>query len=181
MRELWGACIVALVACGGGRETPTEGRGTAACRIWQDSVCDWATRCEAAITREDCDAQFQGVTCRSDDVANRCSDQFEEAACQRLPSNCSMDQVADPTPAAKACAKLTSLICEHSVSCGVSTSVEACLQESKIDCSRSIAYTLDYEKCISDVKKLGCDVIVVPEICDSVIIAAPPTMDNTQP
>jgi hypothetical protein len=51
MRKLWGAIVVALVACGGGRETPTEGRGTAACRIWQDSVCDWADRCEA-LTRD---------------------------------------------------------------------------------------------------------------------------------
>jgi hypothetical protein len=171
MRELWGALIVALVACGGGRETPTDGRGTAACRIWQDSVCDWAIRCEASFTREACDDQFQGATCRSDDKANACSKQFDGAGCQSVPPNCSLDDVADPAPAAKACDALTRLICERSVTCGQFTSEDACVNESKIDCSRSIAFTLDYEECIDDVKQLECDVLVVPEICDSVIVA----------
>jgi hypothetical protein len=172
MRRLWGAFVVALVACGGGRDTPTEGRGTAACRIWQDSVCDWAIRCEAQITREACDDQFQGVTCRSDAMANTCSKQFDSAGCQSLPPNCGMDEVADPAPAAKACDNLTGLICKRSVTCGLFESEEACFNESKIDCSLSIAFTLDYEACIADVEKQECDVMVVPQICDSVIIAA---------
>jgi hypothetical protein len=178
MRQLCGAFVVALVACGGGRETPTEGRGTAACRIWQDSVCDWAVRCQAALSRGACDDQFRGVTCRSDAKANACSKQFDSAGCQTLPPNCGLDEVADPAPAAKACDALTDLICERSVSCGQFETEEACVNEAKIDCSRSIAFTLDYEQCIADVKKLDCDVLVVPEICDSVIIA---TAQSTGP
>ncbi len=171
MRELRGAIVVvALVACGGGRETPTEGRGSAACRIWQDSVCDWADRCEA-LTRDACDEQFQGVTCRSDETAKECSRQFDSASCQTLPPRCGLDAIADPAPAAKACAALTSLICKRSAMCGTSTTEEECLTRESVDCSRSLAFKLDYETCIDEVEKLQCDVLVIPEICESVIIA----------
>jgi hypothetical protein len=179
MRELWSALAVALVACGGGRQTPDEGRGTAACRIWQDSVCDWATRCDA-LTREDCDSQFQGVTCRSDDMANQCSQAFDSATCTSLPSNCGLDEVADPTPAAKACDDLTTTICKRSVKCGVFTSEDECLSQEKVDCSLSVAFTLDYEECIDRVDKLDCDVLVLPKICDSVIIAKAATSASMQ-
>jgi hypothetical protein len=177
MRELWGAIAVALVACGGGRETPDEGRGTAACRIWQDSVCDWADRCEA-LTRDACDEQFQGVICRSDDMANTCSREFDAANCQTVPPRCGLDEVADPTPAAKACDVLTSLICKRSVKCGISASEAECLAAEPIDCSLSVAFKLDYETCVSRVEKLDCDVLVLPDICQSVIISKDPSQQN---
>lgn len=179
MRELWGAIAVALVACGGGRETPTEGRGTAACRIWQDSVCDWADRCEA-LTREDCDGQFQGVICRSDDMANQCAREFDGAKCQTVPPRCGLDAIADPTPAAKACDALTSLICKRSVECNKSTSEAECLaaEPEPIDCSRSIAFKLDYETCLDQVEKVDCGVWMLPEICHSVIISKDPSQQN---
>jgi hypothetical protein len=177
MRVLWGAIAVALVACGGGRETPTEGRGTAACRIWQDSVCDWADRCEA-LTRDDCDEQFQGVVCRSDDMANKCTREFDGASCQTVPPRCGLDEVADPTPATKACAALTSLICKRSVKCGVATSESECLAAEPIDCSLSVAIKLDYETCIDRVEKLDCDVLVLPDICQSVIISKDPSQQD---
>jgi len=171
MRELCGAfVVVALVACGGSRETPTEGRGSAACRIWQDSVCDWADRCEA-LTREACDEQFQGVTCRSDDAAKECSRQFDGASCQVVPPRCGLDAIADPAPAAKACAALTSSVCERSVTCGYSETEEDCLKRESVDCSRSIAFKLDYETCLDEIDTVKCDVFVIPEICASVIIA----------
>lgn len=173
MRELWGAFFVALVACGGGRDTPTEGRGSAACRIWQDSVCDWADRCEA-LTRDACDEQFQAVTCRSDEQARECSRQFDAAGCTSLPPRCGLDAIADPAPAAKACAMLTSAICKRSAMCGLSESEEACLEREGVDCSRSIAFTLDYETCIEEVEQLECEVLLIPEICESVIIAKQP-------
>lgn len=178
MRELWGAFFVALVACGGGRETPTEGRGSAACRIWQDSVCDWADRCEA-LPRDACDEQFQAVTCRSDDTANECSRQFDAASCQIVPARCGLDAIADPAPAARACAALTSAICKRSAMCGLSQSEEDCLKREMVDCSRSVAFTLDYETCIDEVEKLECGVFVIPEICESVIIARQPRPGET--
>jgi hypothetical protein len=170
MRELWSAMVVALVACGGGRDVPTEGRGTAACRIWQDSVCDWAVRCQA-LTRELCDEQFQGVTCRSDEAANQCARNFDSAGCNTLPPRCGLDAIADPAPAAKACAALTSAVCKHDVTCGYSETEEACLTRESVDCSRSIAVKLDYETCIDEVENLQCDTQAIPDICRSVIIA----------
>lgn len=174
MRRLCGALAVALMACGGSREpAPTEGRGSVACRVWQDSVCDWAVRCEA-LERKACDQQFQAVTCRSDEIATKCSNAIEEATCRGIPSGCGIDDVADPAPAARACDALTNLICERSVECGISSSQEACLNEAPmIDCSRSVAFTLGYEECIDSAEQVECDVFVVPQICDSVIIARP--------
>lgn len=173
MRGLWSAFLVALVACGGTHEgAPAEGRGSAACRIWQDSVCDWADRC-GALTREDCDAEFQGVTCRSDGIAMKCSAEFEDASCRGIPMGCGIDDVADPAPAAKACDRLTNLICERSVECGISATQGDCLNEGAVDCSRSVAFKLGFEKCVDRVEALDCEVMVVPPICESVIIAKP--------
>jgi hypothetical protein len=174
MRELWGALVVALVvACGGGRDVPTEGRGTAACRLWQDSVCDWAVRCEAS-TRDVCDEHFQGVTCRSDEAANQCSHDIDSASCRTVPPQCAPDAIADPAPAVKACAALTSAVCKHDVTCGYSPSEEECLARESVDCSRSIAFTLDYEACIDEVENLGCDTRGRPDVCVSVIVGRSP-------
>jgi hypothetical protein len=184
MRELWGAFAVALVACGGGRETPTEGRGTAACRIWQDSVCDWADRCESALTREKCDVEYQGVVCRSDDMANQCARAFDSANCQAVPAWCGLDEIADPAPAAKACGALRSLMCRRSITCGASTTEAACMKANPIDCSLAIAFTLDYESCIDSVQMVDCDVLVPegtlvpPELCLPVIVSKQPTRQN---
>ena len=186
MRQLWGACVVlALFACGGNddvgpRETPDEGRGSAKCRLWQDSICDWAERCEAVAERKLCDEQFQGVTCKSDAVASKCADAFDEASCQSLPPRCGLDEVADPVPAAEACDTLTSRFCEHATECGVGASKEACLAATNVDCSRSIAVKLNYENCLETVDELQCEdmngplPVMLPEVCERVIISSAP-------
>jgi hypothetical protein len=175
MREIWGAFAVALVACGGGgRETPVEGRGSAACRNWQDSVCDWASRCNPTLSRDSCDSQFQAVTCKSDSRASECTNEFDGAGCNTVPDRCDLDAIADPTPATKACDELTGLLCQHSVDCGMATTREDCLKGRPFDCSRSVAYTLDYEACIDELGDLDCKSADVPEICRTVIIAKHP-------
>jgi hypothetical protein len=174
MRELWGAFAVALVACGGAaaRQTPEEGRGTAACRQWQDSVCDWATRCQA-LDREDCDAQFQGVTCRSDEAAAKCASAFDKSGCDRTPSRCGLSEIADPTPAERACDELTETFCRRSVECGISATEDDCLDREEVDCSRSVAYRLEYESCLDQIEEIECQIVRLPQICEAVIISSP--------
>ena len=174
MRELWGAFAFALVACSGAatRQTPEEGRGTAACRQWQDSVCDWATRCQA-IARENCDKQFQGVTCKSDEAAMKCANAFDKAGCNSAPSRCSLSEIADPLPAERACDKLAGMFCQRSVECGISATEQDCLDREEVDCSRSVAYKLDYESCIDQIEEIECQIVRLPQICEAVIISSP--------
>jgi len=174
MRELWGACAVALLACTAAtstRQTPVEGRGSAACRQWQDSVCDWATRCQA-LPREDCDAQFQGVICKSDDEAMKCASAFDKAGCNRTPDRCGLSAIADPTPAERACDELTGQFCRRSVECGISATEQDCLDREEVDCSQSVAYKLDYETCLDEIDEIECQIVRLPQICEAVIISS---------
>jgi hypothetical protein len=174
MRELWSAFAVALVACGGAesRSTPEEGRGSAACRQWQDSVCDWSDRCQA-LDRDVCDEQFQGVVCKSDETARECTTAFDSAPCDGTPPQCGLSQVADPAPAARACDRLTADFCRRSVECGISATEDDCLDREEVDCSRSIAYKLDYETCLDRIEEIECTIVRLPQICEAVIISRP--------
>jgi hypothetical protein len=149
------------------------GRGSKACRDWQDAICDYASdRCEM-FSRKACDLQYQGATCKSDAVASRCAAQLDAASCGRAPESCVLDVVGDPGPAARACDGLFDAFCERSVSCGVSESNEACRAEPEvqaIDCGQAIAYRLDYERCLDETKALECELLLLPEVCDNVII-----------
>ena len=175
MRQLWGACAVALVACGAGggngeREAPVDGRGTETCRLWQDSICDWAVRCEAS-TRERCDDQFQGVTCKSDEIAGKCASQIDGAQCQSIPSHCGPDVIADPAPAVHACEMIFERFCDRAVECGIANSRQECLRVERADCSRAFSFTLDYEDCMMEIDQLECDVFLQPALCKRVIIS----------
>jgi hypothetical protein len=172
MRQLWGACAVALVACGGGgdRQTPSAGRGTASCRLWQDSICDWVERCEVS-TREACDSQFQGVTCKSDEAASKCADAIDDAACITVPDRCGPDTIGDPGPAERACETIPSRFCDRAVECGITTSKQACLEVERFDCSRAFAVTLDYETCLKQIDRIDCSIFVQPELCKRVIVS----------
>ena len=173
MRELWGAFAVALVACGGvaARQTPLEGRGSAACRQWQDSVCDWATRCQA-LERADCDAQFQGVTCKSDEIAMQCASAFDKSGCNGLPPRCGLSAIADPAPAESACEELTGHFCRRSVECGISATEQDCLAREEVDCTRSVAVRLEYETCIDEIEAIECQIVRLPQVCEAVIISS---------
>lgn len=184
MRQLWGACAVALVACGGAssmhggdRETPADGRGTDTCRLWQDSVCDWVERCQPSIDRDDCDEQFQGVTCKSDMVANKCTDMIDSGGCDGVPNLCGPDEIADPAPAVHACEMIATRFCERAVTCGIAATQQDCLKVEKQDCSGAFSFTLDYEDCMKQIDDLDCGVFLQPAVCKRVIVSrAPPTV-----
>ncbi|HKP58954.1 MAG TPA: hypothetical protein VJV78_19670 [Polyangiales bacterium] len=181
MRKLWGACAVALVACGGGgggdenRETPADGRGTEACRLWQDSVCDWAERCQPEIGRKACDEQFQGVTCKSDEIAGKCMASIDSAGCDGIPDRCGPDEIADPAPAVHACEMIPARFCARAVECGISATQQDCLRVEKQDCSGAFSFTLDYEDCLMQIDDLDCSVFLQPALCKRVIVSRAPS------
>lgn len=169
------ALAVGVAACAGS-DVPSEGRGSEACRRWQNSVCEWADRCQA-LERTECDEQFQAVTCKADSSAVKCADDFDQASCGAAAVRCGIDEIADPAPAARACDALMNTFCERVVTCGARETVADCVTNvmANVDCSRSVAYTLEYEDCLARVGEMQCDILVLPEICDNVIISrAPP-------
>jgi len=174
MRELIVTLAVATASCGGA-DVSSEGRGSETCHQWQDSVCDWADRC-GALERHECDAQFQAVTCKSDESASKCAEAFDRASCSVVADRCGLDEVADPAPATRACDTLMNRFCERVVTCGARANVSDCVTNvmTNVDCSLSVAYTLEYEDCLARVNQMQCDVLVLPEVCDNVIISRPP-------
>jgi hypothetical protein len=184
MRELLTALAVVTAACTaacGGPDVPSEGRGSATCHEWQDSVCDWADRC-SALERADCDAQFQAVTCKSDMSASKCAEDFDRAGCGAAAARCGLAEIADPAPATRACDTLMNRFCERVVACGVRESLGDCVTNvmENVDCSLSVAYTLEYEDCLALVNEMQCDVLVLPEVCDNVIISRPRPIASDQ-
>ena len=101
-----------------------------------------------------------------------------------------MNDVADPTPAAKACDALRSLMCQRSITCGASTTEADCVNNNPVNCSLAIAFTLDYELCIDSVRMIDCDALVSkdeqapkgtlipPKLCLPVIVSRQPTEEN---
>jgi hypothetical protein len=170
MRLIVVAATLCAFACT--NADPPKGRGTPACQQWQDALCDYAVGC-GAMTRKDCDAQYQGVTCKSDDVATNCADKFRQSSCGHAPTSCDLDGIADPGPAARACDQLVQRFCERSVMCGISDTQDACLMTPAvqgIDCGKAIAYRLAYEQCLEEVQTLDCTLLQLPNVCNDVII-----------
>jgi hypothetical protein len=71
--------VAALPGCGGddrgdeSTDSGGNGRGTAACQDWQDAICDFAADRCGAISRSQCDRQYQGIECATDAKASECS------------------------------------------------------------------------------------------------------------
>ena len=167
------AWLALVVGCGGGDESGDGliGRGSVACQEWQDSVCVYlADRCHA-VSRETCDEQYKGVTCKNDDAATACANMIDKAVCGTALTNCDLVDIADPAPARQACENLFSHFCSRAVECRAAASETDCLDEMKnqIDCQNAWTYTLSYEECLSETDKLSCSNLKMPEICQGVI------------
>ena len=151
-----------------------QGRGSESCRIWQDAVCDhFADEC-GVVNRTLCDRQYQSVTCRSDEVADRCADMLRSSDCGEARPDCLIDGVANPEPAQAACDSLVDTFCERSAACGASDSKETCKSSSSmlIQCGRAVGYQLTYESCLEEIPNIDCGgVLQLPEPCSDVIVA----------
>jgi hypothetical protein len=79
--------------------------------------------------------------------------------------------LADPAPAATACAGYLDAVCGSVERCGGATKAE-CLMDPQFAtlCTGAIAYTLDYEACLSQVKVVACDAPTLPAICNGVVL-----------
>lgn len=165
--------ILLLSACIGGNDRADQGRGTESCRIWQDAACDHFADSCSAVDRGTCDKQYQSVSCRSDKVANNCTKMLRSVSCGGASPDCLLGGVADPDPAQSACQDLVESFCERSVECGLSTDMQGCVESSAtlVKCDRALGYQLSFETCLDDIDKIDCSALVLPESCDSVIIA----------
>jgi hypothetical protein len=165
--------LLLLCACIAAGEHAEQGRGTEACRAWQDAACDhFADQC-GAVDRALCDRQYQSVTCRSDEVADNCTSNLRSVQCGGASPNCLLGVVANPEPAQVACADLVSTFCERSMACGISSDKQRCVEQSNsvVPCDRAIGYQLSYERCIEEIPQIACADLALPMECQSVIVA----------
>jgi hypothetical protein len=186
MRLLVVVAVAELLACASD-DRSDQGRGTEACRIWQDAVCDHAfDKChdQSFQTREQCDQQYQSFTCKNDKQATQCAAVFDAAACNGNPEkDCNFDSVANPAPAESACTSFVQAFCQRYVDCGNGTLVDDCVSMAAhmfdsatkpvFDCSRAIGYRLEFEACLKAVASEACDKLdpsAPPVPCDNVII-----------
>jgi hypothetical protein len=171
--------LAVLPACGDDSaqdEAAHRGRGSVACQDWQDAVCDLASDRCGAIDRATCDAQYQGVVCRSDELASQCSNALNEASCTSAPLGCDVTDLADRAPAVAACNELLDAICARQARCGLDQPLQECLAEQRaqlgFDCQDALAVDLRYEQCLSMLEPDGC-APVMGATCAGVIRVAP--------
>lgn len=183
MRNLIRLCAVVITAlaapaCGGDENDKPQGRGTDACRDFQDAACDFgADRC-MRIDRKTCDATFGGIECSSDELASGCANALNDAVCGQLPAACPVQQIVDPRPAIARCNTLLDRLCGYLVRCGGQASVEVCRTQATsmlgIDCAQALSATLNYEPCLDALEGLACTA-EFPALCRGVIGVLPPT------
>jgi hypothetical protein len=167
---LWGA------GCGGGDDGDDQtGRGTAACRDFQDAMCDFASDRCGAIDRATCDATFRGIECKSDEQASACANALNEASCGTgAPSACQLEMLVDRAPAIEACQTVTQAICDHNAMCGAPmVDCAASLAAMGGDCNQALSVDLRYELCLEAIDSLACG-SPVPAMCMQVIFVLPP-------
>src|SRR6478609_563015 len=110
LRFCWGL-IGALIGCDGDDES--QGRGTPACKNFQDAICDYAVDRCAQGERANCDDIYSGIECLSDSAADACANALNDVACSVTPPPaCDLRTVADPAPAIANCGRLIGVICE---------------------------------------------------------------------
>lgn len=171
-------CLSALVLAGcpddsDGAGGSPPGRGSAACQDWQDAICAFAADECSSLTRQRCDEQFKGVTCRSDSAATDCANAFNTATCMAVPPACDLSDIADPAPAQQACETLAARVCERQMECDAATTIESCRAAllMALPCDTAIAYTLDYESCLTAIDTISCTATELPEVCVGAIKA----------
>ena len=174
-RWLHGIAIISVLLLSAciGDDRADQGRGTEACREWQDAACDHFADACGAVDRKTCDQQYQSVTCRSDKVAQQCSRMLHSVSCGQASADCLLSDVANPDPAQQACEDLAESYCERTVKCGLADDKQACIDQSAslLPCSRAVGYQLGFETCLADIDKADCSALTLPQSCDSVIIA----------
>lgn len=149
-----------------------KGRGSAACQKWQSTLCGWAKKCGVSAAQvAQCNEQARGVTCKSDELANSCTATLQSDSCSTAAVGCDIRDLADPAAAETACAGYLDAVCTSVERCGGATKAD-CLADPALAavCPGAIAYTLDYEACLSQIKTVSCTAETLPAICTGVIL-----------
>lgn len=166
------ASLSVTCACSSSDDRAQQGRGSEACRIWQDAVCDhFADECDV-IDRADCDRQYQSVTCRSDAVAKSCTSMLGDVGCGEASADCLAGGVADFEPSIEACHSLAEQYCELSSMC-VATDMDRCVSnaENQLQCEDALGYGLDFESCLDEIEVMECSTKpALPRLCRDVIL-----------
>lgn len=181
MRGLVLACLSLCVvsACGDDDAGGSVGRGSPACQDWQDALCDFMADECGVFTRGQCDEQYQGVTCRSDDEASQCANFFNRSTCaSATPSSvnaCDLAVIADPAPAQQACRDFIDRLCVNAFACGQYASEAECAIDaaSNLDCDQVAVFKLSYETCLTELDVLSCNSVELPESCERVFLRLP--------
>ena len=149
----------------------SDGRGTPACQDWQDAACDFiADECNL-YSRVECNTQFQGVFCKSDQQASDCSNTISKAQCGTSIEGCQLVDVADAAPAIKMCNELTEAVCAWQARCGDSRSPAQCKEAyaANIDCDMAVSINLQFETCLRAVNEKDCSQSALPPSCDNAV------------
>ena len=175
----YGAAVIVaccLAACGSERDADAgpPGRGTEACRDFQDATCDFASdRCRAT-DRASCDAMLRGIECTSDERASACANALNEATCGAATPPCDFTELADRAPAIAACRTLTQAFCDHNAMCGGSAvDCAATSAAMGVDCDQALSIDLRYESCSEALAALPCG-SPAPEVCRQIVYVLPP-------
>jgi hypothetical protein len=119
-----------------------------------------------------CQEQANAITCSSDAKAQSCANMLASAACTSPPAGCDIRDIADPAPAVAACNQFIDEICASNMRCDPSTTADACRAQlvTMVDCTKVIGFKLGFEQCITEVKALKCDAMMLPMVCDGVLL-----------
>ncbi len=151
-------------------ESEPPGRGSAACREWQDALCDWAADQCDGMGRGTCDRQAQAVACTSDAEAQACAAVLREASCDDPATECGVLAVADRDPAEEACEEYARVVCAAEERCGMAVaSVCTATLIDQLRCTAAYGVALDYEACIYRIEIRDCT-DSLPAICDTVLL-----------
>jgi len=178
----WVSSVGALLLVGGCSGSSNDdddddgsvnGAGSPTCQQWQTSICNFAERCggNAALCRE----QAPGIACLSDAEAQRCTAEFEAAACTSLPTGCDFSDIADPAPAIDKCNAFIQAICSRGEECEPGTQQDCLTQAAgSLNCAAAIGIKPSFDQCLSEVAVLDCEATSAPVSCQGVVLLSGP-------
>ncbi|GEM_PF-1718690 len=150
----------------------TAGRGSDACRQWQEAFCTSLTECGLTELSQ-CASQVQTVTCASNQTAADCAAAIEASGCSGVPTGCGSTDIADRGWAREACTDYLTAICTHDAGCGSTVAVADCVANMQDDsnCEQAIGVKLNYEDCLARINSAACSA-TMPTECRSLIYVA---------
>lgn len=165
------AVMIGVTGCPPQKDDKATGRGTGACNEWQSAYCDLFTRCKSPNAPAVCE-QARSMECKSDTVAADCATSLADAKCNSIPTGCDEKDVANPTPAVRACKNWIDAVCNVVERCNGSKADCIVLQTAQVDCSKALGVKSTMEECLSTLSQLDCGSVSSPvPVCDGVIVA----------